>query len=418
MKATYHHQENFTRRQIGPDERETSEMLQTIGVKSLDELIDQTIPRQIRLEKPLNIPAGMSEYQFLNLIRQKAQKNNVFKSYIGLGFYDCITPSVILRNIFENPGWYTQYTPYQAEIAQGRLEALLNFQTMISDLTGLKVANASLLDESTAAAEAMTMLSRLRSQKKVDKKANVFFVSKDCLPQTLAVLKTRAKPLGIKLMIGDHQKFQFSDKTFGALLQYPAAEGAIHDYRSFIQTAHEHEVLVAVAADLLSLLLLTPPGEIGADVAVGSSQRFGVPLGYGGPHAAYFATHESFQRQMPGRLIGVSIDRYGKTGYRMALQTREQHIRREKATSNICTAQALLAIMAGMYAVYHGPDELKKIAGRVHSLTQILEKELSSLGISQLNHHYFDTLKLKVTKENLKKIKKTGSESRNKFSLH
>ncbi len=406
MKTMYQHLEKFKKRQIGPDQAETQEMLKTIGVNTLDELIDQTIPRQIRLEKPLNIPPGISEYQFLTLIRQKAQKNKTFKSYIGLGFYDCITPSVILRNIFENPGWYTQYTPYQAEIAQGRLEALLNFQTMISDLTALKVANASLLDESTAAAEAMTMLSRLRSQKKLDKKANVFFVSKDCLPQTIAVLKTRAKPLGIKLIIGDHRDFHFNDKTFGALLQYPAADGVIYDYRSFIQTAHEHEVLVAVAADLLSLLLLTPPGEMGADVAVGSSQRFGVPLGYGGPHAAYFATRESFQRQMPGRLIGVSIDRYGNTGYRMALQTREQHIRREKATSNICTAQALLAIMAGMYAVYHGAEELKKIAGRVHSLTQILEKELSSIGIPQLNPHYFDTLKLQVTKEAAKKIQR------------
>ena len=406
MKVKFQNQENYKRRQIGPDEKESQEMLQTIGVKTLDELIDQTIPQKIRLEKPLNIPAGIQEHQFLELAGQLARKNKVFKSYIGLGFYDCLTPSVIQRNIFENPGWYTQYTPYQAEIAQGRLEALLNYQTMISDLTGMKVANASLLDEATAAAEAMTMLYRLRSQQKVKKNANVFFVSHSCLPQTLAVLKTRAKPLGIRLKIGNYAVCQFTDRIFGALLQYPAEDGAIHEYRNFIEQAHHHEVLVAMAADLLSLLLLTPPAELGADIALGSTQRFGVPLGYGGPHAAYFATRESYQRQMPGRLIGVSIDRYGKTGYRMALQTREQHIRREKATSNICTAQALLAIMAGMYAVYHGPEKLKQIAGRVNALTQILEKELSSLGIQQLNQYYFDTLKLKVAKESVKMIKK------------
>ncbi|OGB65893.1 MAG: glycine dehydrogenase (aminomethyl-transferring) [Caldithrix sp. RBG_13_44_9] len=406
MKVKFQNQENFKTRQIGPDEKELREMLQTIGVKNLDELIDQTIPQKIRLEKPLNIPPGIQEHQFIRLAGQLARKNKLFKSYIGLGFHDCLTPGVIQRNIFENPGWYTQYTPYQAEIAQGRLEALLNYQTMISDLTGMEVANASLLDESTAAAEAMTMLSRLRSRQKMDKNANVFFVSDGCLPQTLAVLQTRAKPLGIKLVVGNFQEYQFSDKTFGALLQYPAEDGAIHDYRNFIQQAHQHEVLVALAADLLSLLLLTPPAELGADIALGSSQRFGVPLGYGGPHAAYFATRESYQRQMPGRLIGVSIDRYGKIGFRMALQTREQHIRREKATSNICTAQALLAIMAGMYAVYHGPEKLKQIAGRVHALTHILEKELSSLGIQQLNQYYFDTLKLKFGKESAKKIKK------------
>ena len=316
MKVRFQNQENFKERQIGPDKKELQEMLLTIGVKTLDELIDQTIPQKIRLEKPLNIPEGIKEHQFLQLARQLAGKNKVFRSYIGLGFYDCLTPSVILRNIFENPGWYTQYTPYQAEIAQGRLEALLNYQTMISDLTGMEVANASLLDEATAAAEAMTMLSRLRSRGKMDKNANLFFVSDGCLPQTLAVLQTRAKPLGIKLIIGKYQEYQFTDKTFGALLQYPAEDGAIHDYRHFIEKAHQQEVLVAVAADLLSLLLLTPPAELGADIALGSAQRFGVPLGYGGPHAAYFATRESYQRQMPGRLIGVSIDRYGKTGFR------------------------------------------------------------------------------------------------------
>jgi glycine dehydrogenase len=398
MKVKYRNQENFKNRQIGPNQKELREMLQTVGAKSLDELIDQTIPKNIRLDKPLNIPAGITEYQYLNMIREMAGKNKVFKNYIGLGFYDTIVPSVILRNIFENPGWYTQYTPYQAEISQGRLEALLTFQTMVSDLTGLEVANASLLDEATAAAEAMTMLHRVRSRLKVEKEAHTFLVSDGTLPQTIEVLKNRAEPLGIELKISDFRNFNFTAHVYGIFLQYPAENGEVHDYREIIQQAHDQDCLVVMAADIMSLALLTPPGELGADVAVGLTQRFGVPMGYGGPHAAYFATREQYQRQMPGRLIGVSIDRHRNIGYRMALQTREQHIRREKATSNICTAQALLAIMAGMYAVYHGPEGIRSIAGRIHALTRILEEELKKLGFTQLNTSYFDTLCLKVDK--------------------
>ncbi len=404
MKVNYQNREHFKNRQIGPNQKELREMLDVIGCKNLNELIDQTIPKSIRLEKPLNIDSGMTEYQYLKHISNMAKKNKLFKSYIGLGYYDCITPSVIQRNIFENPGWYTQYTPYQAEIAQGRLEALLTFQTMVSDLTGLKVANASLLDEATAAAEAMTMLYRLRSREKVNKGAATFLVSSGCLPQTIAVLQTRSEPLGIELEITDPNEFKFSEKVFGILLQYPAEDGSIHDYGILIEKAHANDCLVVMAADILSLVLLTSPGELGADVAVGSTQRFGVPLGYGGPHAAYFATQEQYQRQMPGRLIGVSLDRYGNMGYRMALQTREQHIRREKATSNICTAQALLAIMAGMYAVYHGPEGLRQIAGRVHAFTVILDKELRKLGYQQTNAHYFDTLKIKTPPGSQQKI--------------
>jgi len=397
--------DSFVLRHLGPGQNEVSEMLDTIGVNSLDELIYNTIPSDIRLKNVLNLPEAMSENEFASHIQKLGNKNKQFKSYIGLGYFDCITPSVIQRNIFENPGWYTQYTPYQAEIAQGRLEALLTFQTMVSDLTGLKVANASLLDEATAAAEAMTMLYRLRSREKVSSAAATFLVSSGCLPQTIAVLQTRSEPLGIELEIAEPTDFKFSEKVFGVLLQYPAEDGLIHDYRTLIEHAHQNDSLVVMAADILSLVLLTSPGELGADVAVGSTQRFGVPLGYGGPHAAYFSTQEQYQRHMPGRLIGVSLDRYGNLGYRMALQTREQHIRREKATSNICTAQALLAIMAGMYAVYHGAEGLCQIAGRVHAFAAILDKELQKLGYQQLNKYYFDTLKIKTTADSQLKIK-------------
>jgi len=384
----------FVSRHIGPDKSELESMLEQIGVSSLDELVDSIVPSSIRMKSQLNLPEPISEFGLLNELRDTAKQNKVFKSYIGMGYYDCVTPGVIQRNILENPGWYTQYTPYQAEISQGRLEALINFQTMVIDLTGMEIANASLLDEATAAAEAMTMLHRVKDKKLKAIDANSFFVSNQCFPQTIDLLRTRAEPLGISLIIGDHQEFDFDDEVFGALLQYPGADGEVDDYSHFVESAHDSGILVAVAADLLSLTLLTPPGEFEADVVVGSTQRFGVPLGYGGPHAAYFATFEKFVRQVPGRIIGVSIDAKGDPAYRMALQTREQHIRREKATSNICTAQALLAIMAGMYAVYHGPEGLRAIATRVHKTARFLESELSNLGYSQTNNNYFDTLKI------------------------
>ncbi len=384
----------FPERHIGIDASAEREMLDAIGCESLDGLIDETIPRDIRLSEPLRIDEGVSEAQYLRELRAVAAKNRLYKSYIGLGFYDCVVPPVIQRNVFENPAWYTAYTPYQAEIAQGRLEALLNFQTVVCDLTGMAIANASMLDEATAAAEAMAMFYRLRSRDKVKIDANQFFVSEKCFPQTIDVLKTRAEPWGIELVIGDPETAPLSEKMFGMLLQYPDADGAVTDYRELIGRAHAQEILVSVAADLLSLLLLTPPGEMGADAVVGSAQRFGVPLGYGGPHAGYLATREDYKRQVPGRIIGVSLDRHGNMGYRMALQTREQHIRREKATSNICTAQVLLANMAGMYAVYHGPEGLREIAERVHALAGILERELIRLGYAQENAHYFDTLKI------------------------
>ncbi len=381
-------------------------MLETLGVDSLDDLIDQTVPSSIRLKTPLNLPEPLSEYKFLEELKKTAKKNKVYKSYIGLGYYDCLTPGVIQRNIFENPGWYTQYTPYQAEISQGRLEALINFQTLVIDLTKMEIANASLLDEATAAAEAMTMLHRVGASQRKKETRRKFFVSEKCFPQTIDVLKTRAEPLGISLVVGDHKKFDFSIDYFGALLQYPDSDGEINDYSGFVDSAHENGILVAVAADLLSLTLLTPPGEFGADVVLGSAQRFGVSMGYGGPHAAYFATHESYMRQVPGRIIGVSIDSNGDPAYRMALQTREQHIRREKATSNICTAQALLAIMSGMYAVYHGGDGLRSIAGRIHSTARFIERELGGMGYKQVNSAYFDTLKINMGKEAKKAIEK------------
>ncbi len=387
--------DHFVNRHIGIDEKSLQEMLAAIGVSSVDELVDQTVPANIRRREKLNLPEAQSEYNYLKELRKKAAKNKVFRSYIGMGYYNNITPAAIRRNIFENPGWYTQYTPYQAEIAQGRLEALLNYQTMVSDLTGLPIANASLLDEGTAAAEAMHMFWGLKNKK--DALHNKFFVSSLVFPQSLEVIRTRAEYLGIEVVVGDHNTVALDKDFFGALLQYPAVDGSVPDYSSFITKAKEVECYVCVAADLLALTLLTPPGEWGADCVVGNSQRFGVPMGFGGPHAAFFATKDDYKRIIPGRIIGVSIDSQGKPALRMALQTREQHIRREKATSNICTAQALLAIMAGMYGVYHGPDGVKNIALRVHQLTSILRKEIAHLGFKVTNAHHFDTLTIDTT---------------------
>ena len=386
----------FAGRHIGPGEKETAGMLKTIGVRSLDELIDRTIPASIRSKKPLNIPGPLSEHQYLSTLRQVAALNKVFKSYIGQGYYDTIVPSVILRNVFENPGWYTQYTPYQAEISQGRLESLLNFQTMVSDLTALPLANASLLDEGTAAAEAMAMFFNLKNKDHDHITTPKFFVDSNIFDQTRDLLLTRAQPIGIQLVTGDFREASLDESYFGAIVQYPGSDGAIHDYRAFIAQAHEAGAYVVMATDLLALTLLTPPGELGADVAVGSSQRFGVPMGFGGPHAAFFTAKDEFKRSIPGRIIGVSIDAQGNRALRMALQTREQHIKREKATSNICTAQALLANMAAMYAVYHGAEGLTGIAGRVSLLTRTLSSELGALGFTNLNEFYFDTIRLKV----------------------
>src|SRR2546427_1760619 len=389
--------ERFQSRHIGPDDTERDAMLKVIGVSSLEALINEAVPARIRLKKPLNLPSGQPEYQFLRDLGRTAARNQVFKSYIGLGYYDCITPSVILRNALENPGWYTPYTPYQAEIAQGRLEGLLNFQTMVSDLTGMEIANASLLDEATAAAEAMTLLHRVQS-KRIEAVVGPaqFFVASSCFPQTIEVLRWGAEPLGIELIVGDPATATFGDRVFAALVQTPDEAGCVHDLRAFMANARRAGVLVAVGTDLLSLVLLTPPGELGADVVYGNSQRFGVPLGYGGPHAAFFATKAQHVRQAPGRIIGVSVDAHGNRAYRMSLQTREQHIRREKATSNICTAQALLANIAGFYAVYHGPNGLTKIARRVHGFAKLLVRELGKLGLRQVNAQYFDTPRFEV----------------------
>src|SRR6201996_8817039 len=392
MKLNTDYQERFENRHIAPDAKATAEMLKTVGVNSLNELIDQTIPAKIRLKQPLQLPAAKSEFDYLNTLRQTASKNKVFKSYIGQGYYDVIVPGVIQRNILENPGWYTQYTPYQAEIAQGRLQALLNFQTMVIDLTGMEIANASLLDEGTAAAEAMFMQYSLRK----NQEAKIFFVSDEVYPQTIDILKTRSEPYGIQIQIGDHREVELNENIFGAIVQYPAGHGAVYDYSGFAAKAHEKGIKLTVVADIMSLALLTPPGEWGADVVVGSSQRFGVPMGFGGPHAAFFATKEEYKRSIPGRIIGVTIDSAGNYALRMALQTREQHIRRDKATSNICTAQALLAIMAGMYAAYHGPKGLKLIAERIHGLTVLLADGLEAFGYKQLNGAYFDTVKFDV----------------------
>ncbi len=389
----------FAQRHIGPDSHDTQKMLGVLGLASLNDLIDKTVPQAIRLPRSLKLPAALSEYAALGKLKEIASQNQVFRSFIGMGYYDCITPTVIQRNILENPGWYTAYTPYQPEIAQGRLEALLNFQTMVIDLTGLEIANASLLDEGTAAAEAMSM-----SYGVTKTKANGFFVSQDCHPQTIDVLKTRARPLGINIIVGNHQSFDFSQPIFGAILQYPATDGTIYDYRAFVEKAHAEGALVTVAADPLSLTLLTPPGEFGADIAVGSTQRFGVPMGYGGPHAAYFATKEKYKRQVPGRVVGVSKDAQGNPAYRLSLQTREQHIRREKATSNICTAQVLLGVIASMYAVYHGPGGLKAIAQNIHQQTAILAEGLKQLGYSITNEYFFDTLRVNVANRTMKNI--------------
>jgi glycine dehydrogenase len=390
----------FAPRHIGPSPDERDAMLTAVGAASLDALIDETIPASIRLKRSLDLPPAESEHQYLRRLTQVAARNTAFRSYIGLGYHDTVTPSVILRMVMENPGWYTPYTPYQAEIAQGRLESLINFQTMVSDLTGMDVANASLLDEATAGAEAMTLLHRVRTNKGTDGRRARFLVSDRCLPQTIEVVRARAEPLEIDVEVSPIEEMTFDASAgstpFGVLLQYPDEAGLVQDLTAFITRAHDGGALVAVGADLLALALVTPPGEMGADVVFGNSQRFGVPLGYGGPHAAFFAGRSAFVRQMPGRMIGVSVDAMGRKAYRMALATREQHIRREKATSNICTAQALLANMAAMYAVYHGPDGLRAIAGRVHALARVLDAELRTLGLRQTNAHYFDTLRVEV----------------------
>ncbi|WP_339653958.1 aminomethyl-transferring glycine dehydrogenase, partial [uncultured Salegentibacter sp.] len=394
--------DSFALRHIGPRESNLQAMLDTIGVDSLEQLIYETIPDDIRLKSPLNLPAALSENQYAEHIGKLAAKNKVFKTYIGLGYHQGILPAVIQRNILENPGWYTAYTPYQAEIAQGRLEALLNFQTMVSDLTGMEIANASLLDESTAAAEAMGLLFAVRDRKQKKDEVNKFFVSEQALPQTIDLIKTRADFMGIELVVGNHEEFDFSDKFFGALVQYPGKYGQVFNYADFVSKCKDADIKVAVAADILSLVKLQAPGELGVDVVVGTTQRFGIPLGYGGPHAAYFATKEEYKRNLPGRIIGVTKDLDGNHALRMALQTREQHIKRDRATSNICTAQVLLAVMAGMYAVYHGPDGLKYIADTVHFSTVTLAEELEKMGIKQLNSAYFDTLQVKADVQKIK----------------
>jgi glycine dehydrogenase len=399
LEETSQKSSSFQERHIGPSANDIQQMLEVLSYTNLEQLIDQAVPQAIRLSHTLQLPKAQSEYAALAQLREIASKNQVLRSFIGMGYYDCITPSVIGRNILENPGWYTAYTPYQPEIAQGRLEALLNFQTMIIDLTGLEIANASLLDEATAAAEAMSL-----SYGFCKNKANSYFVSRECHPQTIDVLQTRAQPLGIDIIVGDHQSFDFSQPIFGAILQYPASDGTIYDYRAFVEKAHAEGALVTVAADPLSLTLLTPPGEFGADIAVGSTQRFGISLGYGGPHAAYFATKEEYKRQVPGRIVGVSKDAQGKPALRLALQTREQHIRREKATSNICTAQVLLAVMAGMYAVYHGPAGLKTIAENIHQMTLRLAEGLKRLGYSIGCEYFFDTLRVDLGTRSLDEI--------------
>ena len=393
---------SFQRRHIGPNLKEQDQMLSTIKADTLEQLISETVPNNIRLKNQLDLDPAMSEYEYLAHIKELSEKNKVFKSYIGLGYHEAIVPSVIQRNILENPGWYTAYTPYQAEIAQGRLEALLNYQTMICDLTGMELANASLLDESTAAAEAMALLFDVRERAKKKAGASKFFVSDEILPQTLSLLQTRSTPIGIELVIGNHENFDFSDDFFGAILQYPGKYGQIFDYENFVAKANENNIKVAVAADILSLIKLKAPGEFGASVVVGTTQRFGIPLGYGGPHAAYFATKEAYKRSIPGRIIGVTKDENGKRALRMALQTREQHIKREKATSNICTAQVLLAVMAGMYAVYHGKNGIQFIADTIHNKTKKIAKFFEKKGIRQLNNSYFDTLLIEIDARKIK----------------
>ena len=380
-------------RHIGISEKDEAQMLHKIGVASLDELIDKTIPTNIRLKAPLALPEAMTEYEFGCHIAELAAKNKLYTTYIGMGWYNTITPAVIQRNVFENPVWYTSYTPYQTEVSQGRLEALMNFQTAVCDLTGMPLANCSLLDEATAAAEAVTMMYALRPREMQKSGANVVFVDESIFPQTLAVITTRAIPQGIEIRTGRYNEAELTPDTFACILQYPNGDGNIEDYRTFVENAHAAGCKVAVAADILSLALLTPPGEWGADIVFGTTQRLGTPMFYGGPSAAYFATRDEYKRNMPGRIIGWSKDKYGKLCYRMALQTREQHIKREKATSNICTAQALLATMAGFYAVYHGPEGIRTIAKRIHNIAAYLEKEISKLGYKQVNVQYFDTLR-------------------------
>ncbi|MGY6650419.1 aminomethyl-transferring glycine dehydrogenase [Wenyingzhuangia sp. IMCC45574] len=416
----------FSQRHIGSSELEQNQLLEALKLNTIDELINLTIPENIRLERNLQLDAPMSEYEYLNHIQQLSVKNQLFRNYIGLGYHPTITPGVIQRNILENPGWYTAYTPYQAEIAQGRLEALLNYQTMVTDLTGMEIANASLLDEGTAAAEAMLLLFNTRSRNQKKSNALQFFVSENVLPQTLDILETRATPLNIELIIGDHDTFEFTTEVFGALVQYPGKNGKVVDYTSFVANANQVEARVAVAADLLSLTLLTPPGEWGADVVVGTTQRFGIPMGYGGPHAAYFATKEAYKRSIPGRIIGVTKDIDGNRALRMALQTREQHIKREKATSNICTAQVLLAVMAGMYGVFHGPKGLKYIAQNILNKAYTLNLAIKELGLEQVNPIFFDTLnitvpsasKVKVLAENQKVNFLYNSESSVSVSIN
>lgn len=396
--------DSFALRHIGPREHDVADMLQTIGVDSIDQLIYETVPDDIVLKNEMNLPHALSEQEYLAHIGELANKNKVFKTYIGLGYHNTIMPPVIQRNILENPGWYSAYTPYQAEIAQGRLEALLNFQTMVTDLTKMELANASLLDESTAAAEAMALLFAVRERQQQKDGVVKFFVSEEVLPQTISLLKTRAIPIGIELVIGNHQDFDFSPEYFGCLLQYPGKSGMVYDYADFIEKAKATFIKIAVAADILSLIKLKAPGEMGVDVVVGTTQRFGIPLGYGGPHAAFFATKEAYKRDIPGRIIGVTKDTDGNRALRMALQTREQHIKRDRATSNICTAQVLLAVMAGMYAVYHGPKGLEYIANKVHNTAITTEKALEKLGVKQTNATYFDTIQLKADAEKVRNI--------------
>lgn len=416
--GVYEKRELFSARHIGPSRAETEAMLSDIGAGSIRELVEETVPADLLLEGPLKLPDPMTENAYLEHMRAVARKNSVFRSYIGMGYHDCVVPSVILRNVFENPSWYTQYTPYQAEISQGRLEALLNFQTVISELTGMELANASLLDEGTAAAEAMAMFQRLVPRGRGKNPPSSFFVSSRCFPQTIDVVGTRAASLGITLRVGKEEDVELDESFFGALVQYPDSSGEVRDLSEYVKNAHSAGVKVAVAADLMSLALLVPPGKFGADAVVGTSQRFGVPVGYGGPHAGYFATRKRFQRQVPGRIIGVSSDRDGNPACRMALQTREQHIRREKATSNICTAQSLPAIMSSMYAVYHGPGGLRRIAGRINALARMLAGGFASIGVRRLNGSFFDTLLVRVPGRGgglLERIRKNALKKRINF---
>jgi glycine cleavage system P protein (glycine dehydrogenase) len=388
--------DSFVSRHNGPRDHQLKSMFDKIGVSSIDELIDQTVPKSIRLEKPLDLPRGLSEDEYQASIRDIASKNKLYKSFVGMGYYGTVLPPVVQRNVLENPNWYTSYTPYQAEISQGRLEALLNFQTVVSDLTGMPIANASLLDEATAAAEAMIMMYNKRERAKAKANANVLFIDKNVFPQTIDVVKSRAIPLGVEIIVDDFESYELTDKVYGVIIQYPAKNGKINDYKSFVEKVHAIDANVTVAADILSLALLTPPGEWGADVVVGNTQRFGVPMGFGGPHAGYFATTEKFKRSLPGRIIGVSVDRHNKPALRMALQTREQHIKRERATSNICTAQALLATMAGMYAVYHGQEGIRRIANHAHSCALQVKEAIQKLGYEVSDYTIFDTIEVKL----------------------